>query len=55
MDFTKETDDLEETENYNSFVRAKGKAIQHLNIYMFLFKDLINTRENPMGNKEWTI
>ena len=56
MDVTKETDDLEETENCNSFFfRAKGKATQHLNIYMFLFKDLINTRENQMGNKEWTI
>ena len=31
-------------------IRAKGKAIQHLIMYMFLFKDFnINTRENQMG------
>lgn len=50
MDFTKDTDDLEETETCKKKIRAKGKAIQHLIMYMFLFKDLnINTRENQMG------
>ena len=51
MDFTKDTDDLGETETCNCLfvVRAKGKAIQHLIMYMFLFKNLINTRENQMG------